>query len=153
MDKHALLQKILTQLETELDVLVKAARHTYETATHEENKAENKYDTRALEASYLARGQAKRAAEIRKIIKHYQDLPLAKMDRINLGAVFTLETEDQTHQYFLGPMGGGIRIKTDSGEITVVTAASPLGKSLLGKEVDDEIMTPGGQIAEITEIR
>lgn len=59
MDKRALIKKIVAQLEAELALLTKAARSAHAEATHESSKAENKYDTRGLEASYLARGPRK----------------------------------------------------------------------------------------------
>ncbi len=63
MDKVTLLAQIVATLEHDVDVLRRAAQTAYETATAEENIAENKYDTLGLEASYLATGQARRTAE------------------------------------------------------------------------------------------
>ena len=40
-------------------------------ATSEQSKAEGKYDTRATEASYLARGQAERVVELRELVAWY----------------------------------------------------------------------------------
>ena len=60
MNKHAVLQLILEKLSVDLDIAQRAAQTAYETATDEENIAENKYDTLGLEASYLAAGQANR---------------------------------------------------------------------------------------------
>ena len=42
MNKHAVLQLILEKLSVDLDVAQRAAQTAYETATHEENIAENK---------------------------------------------------------------------------------------------------------------
>lgn len=58
MNKTAVYQQMLEKLAIDLDVLQRAAQTAYEAATHEENIAENKYDTLGLEASYLATGQA-----------------------------------------------------------------------------------------------
>jgi hypothetical protein len=63
MNKRAVLKKIIAKLTGELEVYFRAAEYARAEATHEQNKAENKYDTRGLEASYLARGQSKQAAE------------------------------------------------------------------------------------------
>jgi hypothetical protein len=60
MHKPTVHQLILDKLRIDLDIAERAAQTAYETATHEENIAENKYDTLGLEASYLAAGQAKR---------------------------------------------------------------------------------------------
>ena len=60
MNKTTVHQLIIDKLRIDLDVAERAAQTAYETATHEENVAENKYDTLGLEASYLATGQARR---------------------------------------------------------------------------------------------
>ena len=59
MNKRLLLKEIVTSLEETLALLEKAARASHAEATHESSKAENKYDTRGLEAAYLAGGQAR----------------------------------------------------------------------------------------------
>ncbi|MCU7938595.1 MAG: hypothetical protein KZQ64_09850 [gamma proteobacterium symbiont of Bathyaustriella thionipta] len=44
MNKPRLLKHILAELETVYQVAVNGAQRVYETATDEENEAENKYD-------------------------------------------------------------------------------------------------------------
>lgn len=66
MDKCLLQQQVLERLAEDLLQVEQAARVAHETATHEENIAENKYDTLGLEAAYLATGQARRAEAIRQ---------------------------------------------------------------------------------------
>ena len=66
MDKFSLQQQVLARLAEDLQQTEQAARVAHETATHEENIAENKYDTLGLEAAYLATGQARRAQAIRE---------------------------------------------------------------------------------------
>ena len=63
MNKRALIRKIVARLTEELEFYFRAAQASRAEATHEQSKAENKYDTRGLEASYLARGQSKQAAD------------------------------------------------------------------------------------------
>src|SRR5262249_35036413 len=59
-EKQALKRQLLDLLREQLEVLEHAHRTTHAGATHEEAKPENDKDTRALEQSYLARGQANR---------------------------------------------------------------------------------------------
>ena len=59
MNKRALIKKIVARLTDELEVYFRAAHASRAEATHEQSKAENKYDTRGLEASYLAHGQSR----------------------------------------------------------------------------------------------
>src|SRR5258705_13741100 len=96
MNKALLLQQIIATLNENLSVLQKAARASHIEATHESSKAENKYDTRGLEAAYLAGGQARQAKEILDSIKLYQSLPLRDFgpdDPIDLTAVVELDAD------------------------------------------------------------
>ena len=62
--KPALKAELLALLGAHLETLERAHRAACEGATHEEAKPENDKDTRALEQSYLARGQAARIDEL-----------------------------------------------------------------------------------------
>jgi len=74
LNKRAIIKKILGKLGDELEVYFRAAKFARAEATHEQNKAENKYDTRGLEASYLAHGQSKQAAELEAAITDFENL-------------------------------------------------------------------------------
>ncbi len=143
MDKPRLLAQIVATLEHDLDVLTRAAQTAYEAATAEENIAENKYDTLGLEASYLATGQARRSAEIRKALLTYQQLLLRDYDPargVQISNLVTLEDEDGSQRrLFLGPEAAGLKIGQGDGLVTVITPRSPLGQQLIGKRVDDEL--------------
>src|ERR1700678_1275963 len=120
MNKRALIQKIVTQLGEELQVYFRAAASSRTEATHESSKAENKYDTRGLEASYLARGQSKQAAEIESAIAEFEKLPVKKFgadEPIGLGALVELENGDEHFFYFIGPRAGGTEVAHDKKEI------------------------------------
>ena len=93
MNKQTVHSLILEQLAGDLEIARRAAQTAYETATHEENIAENKYDTLGLEASYLAAGQARRVEEIRQALTLCQNLPLRAYDDqrgIEIGALLGL---------------------------------------------------------------
>lgn len=145
MHKQQLLQQIIASLNADLAVFSHAARAAHAAATHEECQPDNKYDTTALEASYIAQGQANRAQDIRAALATYNKLELRTFDEntpIRLTALVTLEDEDGSRrQVFIGPEAGGLKITGASGEIVVITPASPLGRSLIGKCVGDEIQT------------
>ena len=72
MDKFVLRQQVLDRLAEDLLQTELAARAAHEAATHEENIAENKYDTLGLEAAYLATGQARRVEAIRQAMAHWR---------------------------------------------------------------------------------
>ncbi len=151
MTKIKLLQAIASALAADLAILSAAARSAHAAATHAECMPDNKYDTTALEASYIAQGQANRAQEIKAALDSYSALTLSAFDEttpIRLTALVTLEDgEGNKRRLFLGPHAGGLKIGADDGEIVVITPASPLGSSLLGLRVGDEIQSGGAATA------
>ncbi|WP_226475241.1 transcription elongation factor GreAB [Pseudomonas sp. MWU16-30323] len=143
MNKHAVHQLVLDKLAVDLDIAQRAAQTAYETATHEENIAENKYDTLGLEASYLAAGQARRVEEIKLALTLCQTMQLRTYDDqrgIEVGALLGLVDENDRQQWlFLAPDGAGLKVDVVGQPVTVITPRSPLGKSLLGKFEGDEV--------------
>jgi hypothetical protein len=137
MNKRVIIKKIVARLTEELQVYFRAAQFSRAEATHESSKAESKYDTRGLEASYLARGQSRQAAELETAIAEFDKLPLKNFgaeDPINLGALVELESAGENLHYFIGPRAGGTEVIHDKKEILVITPQSPLGEQLLGKK-------------------
>lgn len=143
MNKQQLLRNIIDTLEDDLALFSSAAKAAHAAATHEECQPDNKYDTTALEASYVAQGQANRARDIRLSLEEYRNLTLQEFDAtmpIRLTALVTLEDEDgNRRQLFLGPQAGGMKISDGAAEVMVITPASPLGRALLGQRAGDEI--------------
>ena len=141
MNKHAIIKKIIGRLTDELEIYFRAAQFSRAEATHESSKAESKYDTRGLEASYLARGQSKQAAELEAAIAEFEKLPAKKFtaaEPIGLGALVELENNGEHLFYFIGPRAGGTKILHDQKEILVITPQSPLGEQLMGKKSGEQ---------------
>ena len=142
MNKTALIKKIIATLDAELEMYAKSARAAHEEATHEQSRAENKYDTRGLEASYLARGQGNQIAETLKARKEFHSLKprhFGKDDPIDIGALVELEGPEGLSTYFIGPRAGGTEISEKRKTILVITPQSPLGSQLLGRKQDDTL--------------
>jgi transcription elongation GreA/GreB family factor len=137
--KLALRDELLAKLGADLETLERAHRATCEGATHEEAKPENDKDTRALEQSYLARGQAARIDELRASIAGVGALSLREFEErpVALGALVTVEEDGEGSTLLLAPGGGGERLA--GGSVQVVTPRSPLGRALLGKQAGDEV--------------
>jgi transcription elongation GreA/GreB family factor len=137
MNKRALIRKIVARLTEELEVYFRAAQASRAEATHEQSKAENKYDTRGLEASYLARGQSKQAAEIQGAIAAFEKLDARRFgagEPIAAGAFVELELDGEKAAYFIGPRAGGTEVLHEKREVLVITPQSPLGEQLLGRK-------------------
>lgn len=141
MNKRALIQKIIARLTEELGIYFRAAQNSRAEATHEQSKADNKYDTRGLEASYLARGQSKQAAELETAIAEFEKLEARKFaagEGIGIGALVELRADGETSFYFIGPRAGGTEVTHDKKEILVITPQSPLGAQLMEKKQGDK---------------
>ncbi|MBW8848117.1 MAG: GreA/GreB family elongation factor [Burkholderiales bacterium] len=134
MDKFLLQQQVLERLAEDLLQAEQAARVAHETATHEENIAENKYDTLGLEAAYLATGQARRAEAIRQAMANWRQFRPRAYDAskgIQLGALVCLaDADDKQQQLFLGPDGGSMKLVSG---VQVISSEAPLGRAMLGK--------------------
>jgi transcription elongation GreA/GreB family factor len=142
MNKRELLKKLEDQISHDLDVLIQAANAAHVAATHVESKAEDQYDTRGLEASYLAGAQSKRAMELedlRDIFRHIDILNFGPDSAIAATAVIEVESEGKRAYYLLMPLGGGMSISFEGKWIQVITPQSPLGSALLGHRPGDQV--------------
>jgi len=151
VDKQLIARQVVEQLGTDLLAAEQAARVAHETATHEENIAENKYDTLGLEAAYLAAGQARRVEEIGLSLRVWRQLQLRPYDEalgIRLSALVLVADENGHEQWlFLGPEGAALKIRIQQQAILVLSPHAPLGQRLLGRRPGDEIeLTVAGRV-------
>ncbi len=154
-EKHTLRDELVAMLMANLDVLLRAQQAAIEGATHEEAKPESDKDTRGLEQSYLARGQALRIEELRNVLLELRAMPLPAFTAnqpISLGALIVAEENDKERVFFLAPYGGGATI--GKGKVQVVTPRSPLGEALLEKCAGDDCeVLMGGSTREFSILR
>ena len=144
------LKAIILKLEKDLDILIKAADDSRTSATHEETQAKSKYETFALEASYLAHGQSLRAQELIAALKGFDKIPKvpSTKDEISLHRLIELAKDEQEQSVFvfLTSWEGGSKVTVNGESITVITSQSPMGEQLLGLKKGDtfEISTKSG---------
>jgi len=144
--KESLRTALLATLARELDASEAAHRTTLAEATHAEARPENQKDTRSLEQSYLARGQALRVRALREAMDTVRAMPLGDFRGRSaaLGALITLEdAEGATRQVWLVPDGAGAELDNAVRALSVTT---PLGRALVGRHVDDEVEVPRGNV-------
>jgi transcription elongation GreA/GreB family factor len=142
ISKRVIVRQIIEKLGEEVTMLAQASRVMHADASDEQNKAEDKYDTRALETAYLASSQARVATETEQALAAYQSLELRKFTdktTIELSALVELDSQGERTLYFLGPKSGGLEIRIKATEILVITPESPLGQQLIGKTTGDRI--------------
>lgn len=152
MQKSVLLESVLEILSQELNALTQGAKASFAAATDPDSRAENKYDTRTLEASYVARGQAQRVEELQEALNQFQALAqrLPSSTDVRLGSLVTL---DDGQIYFMGPAAGGTEVIHEGQEVLVITPASPLGQKLLGKSAQASVELRPGVVFRIKEVQ
>jgi transcription elongation GreA/GreB family factor len=145
--KRTLLDELLKKNRVELVDLTHAALENKNFATDQEFKAESKYDTRALEASYLASAEAKRVEELKLEIQILEEVDIKVSERsgeVSLGALVELSYSGRKMLYFLIPTAGGTLLKVKDEAVVVVSVFSPIGDAMLGLKKADhfEVETP-----------
>jgi transcription elongation GreA/GreB family factor len=156
MDKFLLQHQVLQRLADDLLQAEQAALAAHETATHEENIAENKYDTLGLEAAYLATGQGRRVEAIRKALadwRQFSPRPYDAAKGIQLGALVCLVDADGKQQHlFLGPGGGSMKLLSGTQLVQVISSDAPLGRAMLGKCEGDALSIQVGSVRQQFEV-
>ena len=141
-DKRKVIEALLQHLSELAAQATRAANATREGATHPEAKPENEKDTRALEQSYLARGQALRVTELNEQLQLLRFMPVrtfAPGDAVAVGALVTLRCDEDVRFLLLAPSGGGLELSIDGVVVFVITPQSPLGARVRGREVGEEV--------------
>lgn len=150
--KLELLKHIRSELGRQLARLTLAARDAHAAATDPDAKAESKYDTRSLEASYLASGQARQVDEMTdalRMLEAFEPTDFDIADTIEAGALVELTLGDENQHFLLAPSSGGFTVVLDDREVTLLTPSSRLYQALLGKTVGSTIEGTGHIVTEI----
>ena len=144
-NKQAVLTALRVELEERIARAAARAEQARVDATHEEARAENDKDTRGLETSYLARGQALRAEELAEALHRVRLLAprsFGEDDPIGLGALVRAELEDgEARTFFVLDVAGGTELAMAAGgpSVWVVSPSSPVGRALMGRFMGDEV--------------
>lgn len=137
LDKDVVIKNFLEKFEAELSALVQSAKAAHAAATHEESKAEDRHDTFAIEASYLAAGQATRVAELEKTIQEFDSF----LSHRSSTKLISYVCDGNTSHALFATLGGGSKIQlNDQITIQVLSVKSPLGEELMLAKEGEEIV-------------
>ncbi len=145
--KLTVVECIRTALRREAASLTAITEMARDEATHGQSRPENQYDTRALEASYLAAGQGKRLEELRLLVAWFEVLDTERVPAsVRAGALVSLEEEDGGTTWILVAPSGGMRVQVEGSVVSVISPASSLGSAIAGLAVGDaaEVRGPRG---------
>ena len=148
MDRRDVILALRAEIGGELAAVERVAAAARDEATGDETKQEGKYDTRATEASYLARGQAWRIAALRRLKAWFDllDPDAAPPAEVRLGSLVRVAGHRDAW-LFVAP-DGGPRATVDGALVHVISPEGPLGRALLDLEADDAFLveTPQGEV-------
>ena len=145
MDKADVIAALLTLLRDELASIERMTKLARDEATSAESRPENKYDTRATEASYLAAGQGQRLIALQRLVAFLETQDGGPAP--GLLDLYELEGDAGDAWFLLAPDGGGRRVRVGGRDVLVVTPESPAGAALAAARAGDAVAIgrPGAQ--------
>ena len=157
MNKSEIIDQLRKELRARYQRAHAALNAATEAATGDDSKAEGKYDTRGLEASYLAAGQAEQADELAHDLAKFESLTLPDFDpddAIAPGALIEVEADDELAYYLLAPCAGGLSCDIEATDgspatVTVLAPDSPLREKLIGHHGGKLLRDPELMILEL----
>lgn len=143
-DRARVIAAVQAALRRELDTLFQMTAMARDEATSAESRPENQYDTRALEASYLAAGQGERLLALERLVAWSETLAPRPFEVVQTGALVGVGTGD----WVLIAPRGGLEVPVDGVTVRLVSSVSPLGEALCGLSADDtaEVDGPAGAV-------
>jgi transcription elongation GreA/GreB family factor len=158
--KQSVLAAFIEDLSASITEGTARARATAASATHSEARREDDKDTRGLEESYLAAGQAQRVADLELERAAFRSMPRLVFDDetpLTVGALVLLEDEEAGERVLLiTATSGGRKVTVDGRTVSALTPNAPLGLALLGRVVGDEIeirVKRRRQVFELVDVR
>lgn len=152
MNKKNILNFLKDQLQSEFDQAKAAYDTSRSHANSGEMKSEGKYDTRSIEAGYLAGAQKKRVDELEQELKLLDEIDLTLCpDTVSVGSLVEIEFNEMTRLYFISSTSGGTMMKTNDEIVLVISAFSPIGVEVIGLKIGDSFdVEIKGEIREYT---
>ncbi|MBU6301120.1 MAG: hypothetical protein KGS60_06180 [Verrucomicrobia bacterium] len=150
--KSAVVATVRAHLQAQYDRITEAALEARGYATDPGSKAESKYDTRSLEAAYLAIGQAGKAEELAAALASFDAFPWPDIrpgDAVAPGALVELDFDGDHVCCLVAPGGGGVTCRCEGLEVIVITTQAPLYHRLAGRRTGDSLTSPDVHILSV----
>lgn len=141
MQKQEILSKLIDNVKTELNGLKAAYDSTHSLMTAPDMKSEGKYDTRGIEAGYLAGAQKARLGELEQELQMLEEIKVREFDsneEVAIGALVELELNGHKKKYFISPTAGGTMVEAAGESILVISVFSPIGAEVMQLKAGDE---------------
>ncbi len=139
MNRQTVMTAVAKAFAVELDGVERMAALATAEATSSESKSEGKYDTRATEASYLARGQAERVGALRRLVSWFEQDILVQTKHVAISSLVHVDDDGTRAWWLMLPDGGGRKIDVDGTTVVILTPISPVGGAMIGAHLGDEV--------------
>ncbi len=139
--KKEIIEKLIAKVKTELASLEEVSQAAVDFAPSGDLKSDGKYDTRGIEAGYLASAQQKRVEELKLELQMLEEIPLRDFgpaDEVAVGALVQLDFKKILKRYFVCTTAGGTMINVNNESVLVISVFSPIGYAVLGHKIGDE---------------
>lgn len=143
--KEALINILLEQARQRLEQARESYQSALEHSRSDDMKSEGKYDTRAIEAGYLASAQKQRLDQLEGDMAALNKLPASSGSKAVLGSLISAHKNEEQMWFFLAPCASP-PVVIEGIKINILSLEAPLAKEFLGLEKGDvfEFEAPQG---------
>jgi len=153
MEKAAIISAWRTELEGRLETL-QASQDAARSGTRVdgEHRPSNRGERAAVTSQgYLAHAFGERSVALQSSLEHLDNMGLGARDEVVIGALISVIIDEGLPQaIILLPGGDATKLECPDGQVTVLSASSPLARQLRDAEVDDILEVDlGGRVCEL----
>lgn len=157
MDKSELVAQLVRHLETSARAALSsrdaAASEARDGATPDEKREDARAAHQLMSFGKAQQRRAQQALADADSLAAFRPGRLSPSSTISVGAIVEIEDAEtgEGRTFFLAPVGAGVTLTGPGGDghLSVVTPASPIGKSVLGRRTGDVIdVTVDGDVRE-----
>ncbi len=140
--KKAVVTALLAATREQCAAVERVAAMARDEASSDESRSEGKYDTRATEASFLARGQAARVDDLRRARSWLEVVQVQPCVRAEVGALVEVRMRERAELLYIAPMTTP-SVVVEGRTVRVIAAHSPLGAALVDAAAGDSFEVEG----------
>jgi len=145
VNKIYLVEHLIAAMRAEISELRRSFEQARETTVTAPCRMQSRFDTKGVEAAWVADGLARALKEKdRQIAELERFRPDNGNGKVAIGSVVELlHAEGGGREiYFIVPAGGGREIESCRLVIKTVTSTAPLGNAMIGKKDGEEVVIP-----------
>lgn len=145
MEKAQIIEKALELLRARRSRLFESYETHRQASINAPSTMQSRHDTSRDELGKVADSAATQIEQLDRLIAHFEvaQREAKPLTRGQLGALMRVTEENRTFFVYLTPEGaGGEQIETEEGTVYTAAISSPIGRSLVGREIGDDTVFP-----------